>query len=148
MLWVEKRMGIINATFFRGEVTEIVTIHLTTDGRFNLISTDKVEFTEAMAFVDYIAEIHRAGNYDAFMIGSYGVNKGIIDAMRDRGLPVISMEDMFEAIDGMVGGDLIKLEPGTPECLGFLKGMWGLQRGLNRVPLLHGVPPRPKRRES
>lgn len=90
---VEKRIGIINASFFRGEVTEIVTISLTTDGGFNLIGTGEMQFADAKAFVDCIADIQRKGNYDTFIMDSHGINKGIIDAMRDRGLPVISMQD-------------------------------------------------------
>lgn len=114
---VERRIGIINASFFKGEVTEITTISITTDGRFNQISTDEMEFTDAMDFIDHIEELHRANTYSAFVMDTYGVNKGIVDAMRNSGLPVISMQSMFLAIDCKISGDIINSTPNlyTPE---------------------------------
>lgn len=108
---VEKRIGIINASFFRGEVTEIVTISLTTDGKFELISTDEMEFTDAMDFIDHIEKLHRANPYSAFVMDAYGVNEGVMVAMRNSGLPVISIEDMFLAIGAKIDCDIINSTP-------------------------------------
>ncbi len=137
---VSKRIGIINASFFRGEITEIVTISLTMDGGFDLIGIDKKEFRRATAFVDYIAEIHRSDTYDVFIIDSYGSNKTIIEHMRDSGLPVVSMQDAFLAIDCKISVDVINATTNryTPKPQGV--PMTG-----DRVPLIRPVPPRPTR---
>lgn len=131
---MKEKIGIVNATFFEGEVTELVTISPTTG---NVLGTQKIEFTEAMAFVDYIEAVHRRDTYSVFIISSHGVHAGIIDIMKERDLPVLSVKDAFQVIMGKVAGDSIKSEPIDSEREAALGKLIG--RIIDRQSREHGI---------
>lgn len=114
---VEKRIGLLYPAVYGDEVTILHTMTYTSDGRFRPECMETLPGSlDIFDIVEHL-RMKQAGElpYDLFIVDTWKSDRGLIGAMLDNGLSVLSMQYMFEAIDKLVGGDLTKLEPGRPE---------------------------------
>lgn len=111
---VEKRIGLLYPAIYSDEVNILHTMTYTSDSRFRPECIETLPNSlDIFELVEHF-QMKQAGElpYDLFIVDAWGSNRGLIGAMLDNGLPVLSMQYMFKVIDRLVDGDLTKLELG------------------------------------
>lgn len=110
---LEKRICLLYPAAFSDEKHKLVTMFLTGDGGFHLLGEWEIG-CDLIGLVNWICGIQEEDPYRLWIVDSYGVNQAVMDALADRGLPVLSMQYMSKAIDELLDGGLTKLKSSRP----------------------------------
>lgn len=125
---VERRIGLLYPAMRSDEVTILHTVTYTSDGRFR---PECMETTpNSLDVFDLIEhfQMKQKGelSYDLFIIDVWRSGAGMYYALKDVGLPVMTMQDAFLPIMSKIDCDIINADPNryTPKSKGKIPGSY------------------------